>query len=184
MIKIREYEVKNNVEELSVEQFETVAGITNDLGLDYLDKQMQIFEFLGVPPEAWEDMEVDEFKKAVEEFNATEPKDYEFTSEIEIDGYTYKSFDKEFSLTIKDLKLIEKAVKTDGKKWMATSLAVIFKRTDLTKAEHYASAHIKQKAKLFKDVNASIAIPFIQYIGKQLNTALEQKVDEVTEGVE
>lgn len=178
MIKVREYEVKNSIDELTVEEFETVAGFTNDTSLDYLDKQLSIFEYLGVPPEVWEDMEVDEFKKIVNDLNQPYGKELEFQPTIEIDGYTYRAFDDEFSLTIKDLKFIERAVKKDGKKWMALSMGIIFKREDLTKTEHYTDAHIKQKAKLFKDIKANIAMPYIQYIGKQLNEALEVRANE------
>ena len=49
MIKINDYEVKNTVEELTVKEFEEVAAIQSDAGLDYVEKQIKVFTTLGVP---------------------------------------------------------------------------------------------------------------------------------------
>jgi hypothetical protein len=184
MIKVRDYEIKSSIDELTVGQFEVVSGIMNDMGLGKVDKYVQIFEFLGLPESIWDDMETKEFTKLVSDYNEPYGKEMDYQPTIEIDGYTYRAFTDEFSVTIKDMKFIEAAVKADPKKWVAESLAVIFKREDLSKTEHYDTAHLKHKAKLFKEIKAVIAIPYIQYIGKELNTALESKIDESTESVE
>jgi hypothetical protein len=184
MIKIREYEIKNTVDELTITEFEKVSSFMNDTAVLKLEKYISIFEYLGLPEDVWDDMEIEEFTKAVDDFNEPHNNKLDFQPTIEIDGYTYRAFTDEFKVTIKDMKHIESAVKKDKAAWMAYSLAVIFKREDLTKTEHYDQAHLKQKAKLFKDLKAAIAIPYVNFVGQELNSALEVKTDEATEIVE
>ena len=78
MIKIKEYEVRNTVEELTVSEFEKIASIQNDLGLDYVEKQIQVFTTLGVPEEIFDDMDIREFKDYVRQFNDVPAKEYPF----------------------------------------------------------------------------------------------------------
>jgi len=46
---------------------------------------------------------------------------------------------------------------------------VMFKREDLTPAEHYADAHIKHKAKFICKMTADISIPYVMYIANKVN---------------
>ncbi len=43
-------------------------------------------------------------------------------------------------------------------------MALMFKRTDLTNAEHYDPAHLKHKAKLFSKLKADISIPYLTFL--------------------
>jgi hypothetical protein len=55
----------------------------------------------------------------------------------------------------------------------------MFKRDDLTNAEHYAEAHLKLKAKLIKGLKADIAIPFLMFIANKIKAQLpEPETDE------
>ena len=64
-------------------------------------------------------------------------------------------------------------------------MSVIFKRVDLSNTEHYSDSHINHKAKLFKKVNAEIALPFIGYVANKLkDTATQIKDNAPTEVVE
>ena len=173
MIKIKNYEVKNTVEELTVSEFEKVAAIQQDIGLDHFDKQIKVFTTLGVDEDIFDDMEIREFKGYVKAFNDVEPKEYEFLPEIEIEGFVYKAFDEEFKLSVRDLKHIESKVKKSPNSYMAFMLAVIFKRTDLSKSEHYDNAHLKHKTELFGKLPAAIAVPYVTHIGKELANAMK-----------
>ena len=116
-------------------------------------------------------MDIVEFKNHVKAFNDVEPKEYPFVPEVEIEGYVYKAFDEEFKLSVRDLKHIEGRVKKG--KYMAFMLAVIFKRTDLTKTEHYDNAHLKEKERLFSKLPAAVAVPYVTHIGKELAKAMQ-----------
>jgi hypothetical protein len=58
----------------------------------------------------------------------------------------------------------------------------LFKRTDLTKAEHYADAHIKLKAKIIRELKAELAMPYLVEIGQKL--AKQMPKDEPAQVVE
>ena len=51
-------------------------------------------------------------------------------------------------------------------------MAVIFKRDDLNKPEHYDNAHLKHKEELFGKLPAAVAVPYVQQIGKELANAI------------
>ena len=93
----------------------------------------------------------------------------ELVSSLEIDGYTYVAFEEKFKLSVKDTKHIEKIMNSKHKGYISELLAVLFKRTDLTKVEHYSDAHIKLKAKLIRELKAEIAVPYLVEIGQKLS---------------
>ncbi len=52
-------------------------------------------------------------------------------------------------------------------------MAVCFKRTDLSDIEHYADAHLKHKAKLFREhLTADICVPYIMKVTELLVKSL------------
>jgi len=172
MIKIKDYEIPNQVTELSIEQFQKVSDISSDMGLAFVDKQIKIFECLGCP-DVWDEVSAKELKEFITAFNDVPKVDFEFTKEVEIDGYKYVAFTgEEFELSAKDLALIEKKIK-NGESDIAYIMAVIFKREDLDKKEHYAEAHIKQKAKLFSKQPAQIAVRYIAKVGQEASNMVE-----------
>lgn len=181
MVKIRDYEIKNDIKELTVTEFEKVSAILNDENLDKFERWADVFIYLGVPIEDVNDMEFTEFIEFVKAFNDTKVEaNLEMTKTIEVEGYTYQAYEDEFKLKVKDLKLIEKAISTNAQNYFAKLLSIIFKRTDLTNAEHYDSAHLKHKEKLFKDLNAELVVPYVVFVSKKLT----EKKDESAEVVE
>jgi hypothetical protein len=175
MIKIREWEIPNQITELTIKQFQTVSQIQNDQGYSFVEKQTKIFEYLGVP-DIWDEVSVKELKGYIDEFNEVPKVEFEYTKEIEIDGYTYRSYEGEdFELTAKDLSIIEKKIKPSESD-VSYLMAVIFKRTDLSKNEHYTEAHLKQKAKLFEDQPAEMCIKFLSKIGEEVTNVLQKNV--------
>lgn len=172
MITILNREIPNEIEELTIEQFETITDINNDTKLDPIDKHLKIFEFFGIKESEFYDIDITEFIEIVKNFNTSPKKEYPTIEEIEIDGYTYKG---QMRLTVRDTKIIEKLAIERPKGYVSEMLAVMFKRVDLTPTEHYTDAHIKQKAKLLKKENASLCIPYMLFIahkiGQQANDA-------------
>ena len=158
------YQMRNLPTELTINEFEYISEIMNNTELDYIDKFFQIFEFVGLPIDLIEELDGAKFIQLTKEFTDYQ-MDVEFIKEIEIDGYTYIAFEgDEFSPKVKDLKYVEKFIKRNPNKYVANVMAVLFKRSDLTKVEHYDEAHIKHKANLFKDLNYSTALPYIAVI--------------------
>jgi hypothetical protein len=168
MVTILGIDVPNQLNELTVQQFETITTIHANPELDAIDKHLQVFEFLGVPTIKWDDVEIEEFKDIVRNFNDIQSKP-ELVNTLEIDGYTYTAFEDQFKLSVKDTKYIEKIMHSKHKGYISELLAVLFKRTDLTKVEHYSDAHIKLKAKLIRELKAELAVPYLVEIGQKLS---------------
>ena len=179
MITILNREIPNQIDELTIEQFEAITEINNDPNLDPIDKHLKVFAYLGIPESEFWDYDVADFVVMVKDFNSMDQKDFPVVEELEIDGYIYRA---EMRLTVRDTKMIEKIALTKPKGYISEMLAIMFKREDLTPTEHYTDAHIKQKAKLIRKLNANISIPYIMFIANKIGQQV--KNDTTTQAVE
>lgn len=179
MIKIGSAKISNEINELTISQFEKLSRTMADNELDQFEKWAKIFIDLGANEDFVYDLDFEDFKKIVGDFMSTKIEaSKEFTKTIEIDGYTYQSFEDEFKLKIRDLKLIEKSISQHPENHVSRTMAILFKRTDLTNIEHESEAHIKLKTKLFQNQKSEIAIPFLAYIGEKLSETAKQIIVE------
>jgi len=174
MIKILDKEIPNLITELTVEQFENITEIGSNNEYDPIEKNLKIFDYLGVPESDFNDMEVEDFLVLVRQFNDHPNLEYPLIDTLEHEGYTYNA---KLKLTVKDTKLIEKYSLAKDKGYLSMILAVFFKREDLTKVEHYADAHLKLKAKWISKQPASIAIPYITYIGEKFKQQAPKELE-------
>lgn len=167
MIKILGRDIPNKLDELTIDQFEAVTEINNNKELEAIDKHLKIFEYLGIPEKDFWDVDISDFLAMVKDFNTLD-KDIEYPTidTIEIDGYTYTA---QMKLTVRDTKYIEKLAIEKPKHYISQMMAVMFKREDLTPAEHYAEAHIKHKAKFIAKMTADVSIPYVMYIANKIN---------------
>jgi len=175
-MKIGEVEIPNTFDELTIKQFDALNTIEADSQLSSMEKWISKFVYLGVPEDSFDDMLIDELEETVAEFNkgfAVMPN--EKTMSIEIDGYTYQSKER---IGAKDFSLIEKAWKTDTKNFSKRAMAVLFKRTDLSRTEHYTNAHLKHKEALFESQPCKIAVPYLNEIIEQITKNTEKIVSD------
>jgi F0F1-type ATP synthase delta subunit len=84
-------------------------------------------------------------------------------------------------LSVKETKLIEKIVNTKPNHYISDIMAIMFKRTDLSNTEHFADAHLKQKAKLFRTLKAEVCVPYIVFVTEKI---AEYAKANTAEGVE
>lgn len=172
MVKINyngeSYEMKNQLEELTIGEFEKISNLLNN-EQNKIEAYMDVFSILGVPQEIIDELDYDEFVSVINSFEFTAPK-LEYRQSFELDGYTYVSYTgEEFKLKVKDMSLCEKYVVQNPEAYIGEMMAILFKRNDLTKNEHYENIHIKHKAKLFREhVTADIALPFIAMFSEKL----------------
>lgn len=182
MVKILDKEIPNQLKELTVQQFEDITSVHAQQDLDAIEKHLKVFELFGLTENDFENTTIEQFKMYVKEFNNIKGKP-ELQSSIEMDGYKYTAFEgEEFKLSVKDTKHIEKVMNSRHKGYISEMLAILFKRDDLTKTEHYDSAHIKHKAKQIRELKAELAVPFLVEIGQKLSK--EMKRNEAPEIVE
>lgn len=165
-----DYQLKKNLNEFTIGEFEKLSSIINNESLDRIDRYIQIFALLGIPSEIVEDLDSKVFFDLVSKWSVNEElSETEMQKEIEINGRTYQSFDTEFNLNVKQIKLIEKYIKIDMSAYIGELMAIIFKDTQLTSNEHFVDAHIKHKAKLFREnVTVDIAMPYLNYFGGEI----------------
>ena len=181
MVEIAGYNIPNEPHELTIEQFDRINFITSNQELDEIEKWIEKFKYLGVDESVFDDMQMEEFYQLIANWNdqPTHPK--EKVLNIEIDGYTYEA--KE-SIGVRDLGMIEKVWKQNNGNFASETLAIIYKRADLSKTEHYAPAHIKHKTSLFKKQPSSLVIPYIIDVLEKLTKTTQQIKNAVTEELE
>ena len=175
MIQMFGVEIPNHLNELTVQQFDELNKIENNQELDTIEKWIEKFIYLGVPDKAFDKMELEEFTNYIKEFNKSEVPSGEKVTELVIDKYTYHANE---TIGVKDLGLIEKIYRGQDDNFCAQTLAILFKRTDLTRTEHYAPAHLKFKVNVMKKQNAEVAFPYIMEILQKIAVISEKKVEE------
>jgi hypothetical protein len=174
MVTILDKKIPNQLKELTVQQFEDITSIHAMKELDVIEKHLKVFELFGIAEDDFSDTSIEEFQKYVHDFNSIKGKP-KLKSSIEIDDYKYIAFEgDEFKLSVKDTKHIEKVMNSRHKGYISEVLAILFKREDLTKAEHYAEAHIKHKAKMIRELKSELAVPFLVEIGLKLSKEVKQ----------
>jgi len=173
-------EIPNHLNELTVQQFDELNKIENNQELDTIEKWIEKFIYLGVPEKAFDKMELEEFTQYIKEFNKSEVPNGEKVTELVIDKYTYQANE---TIGVKDLGLIEKIYRGQDDNFCAQTLAILFKRTDLTRTEHYAPAHLKFKVNVMKKQNAEVAFPYIMEILQKIAVISEKKLEEANEEV-
>lgn len=181
MIQIYGTDIPNQLDELTVEQFDYLNKIENNTELDTIEKWIEKFIYLGVPEKAFDNMELEEFANYIKIYNKSDIPSTDKVTELVIDKYTYQSSE---NIGVKDLGMIEKIYRSQDENFTAQTLAILFKRSDLTRTEHYAPAHLKLKVNLFKKQKAGIAFPYILDILQKITKITEQKVDETSEELE
>jgi len=181
MLEILGKEILHEMDELTIQQFEEITDIHANEKLDVIEKHLAVFKYMGVPEEI-EEIDFEVFKEYVDKFNRAKMPSSELLKRFEVDGYTYQAYEDDFKLTAKDTKLIEKILGNKHKGYISEVLAVLFKRTDLSKTEHYTDAHIKQKAKLIRELKAEVAIPYLVAVANKINNHV-QKSNEDSEVV-
>jgi len=181
MVEILGKQIPNEMDEITIQQFEGITDIHANAELDNVEKHLEVFKFMGVSDEI-EDVDFEVFKEYINKFNSAKVPSSVLLKSFEVDGYTYKAYDEDFKLTAKDTKVIEKILGNKHKGYISEVLAVLFKRVDLSKVEHYTDAHIKHKAKLIRELKAEVAIPYLVAVADQINKHVE-KLNEPSEVV-
>jgi hypothetical protein len=148
------FELPSTFDELTVEQFEEITSIINQ-NTEETEKWSSILIYLGLPESALNHIQADDFIDIIKEYTTSFDTEAQLIEQIEVDGHIYEWTG---GLTIKDLQLIEAAVRRG--RFLLRSMAILYKRSDLSFKEHYEHAHIDHKMKLFKEnqIKARLAL--------------------------
>lgn len=164
------YKLKNSADEFLIKEFEHICSILNDTERHHVDKWSEILVYLGVPQDLVDNLDGFEFLEIIKNFNIDDTQySPEIIKDIEIDGIKYQAYDETFKLTVREMTLIEAAVKKNKDRFLGDILAIIYKRTDVDKEITYDKAHIHHKAELIrKNITANVAMPILAFLGKKL----------------
>lgn len=165
MITVFDREIPNKMSELTIEQFEKISQILNNQEFDNVEKYVEMFKYLGIEEKLWDDYPFSEFIELVKTFNLDSYTPSEPVASIELEGFTYNA---EMRLSVKETKLIEKIVNGKPNNYISDILAIMFKRSDLSNTEHFADAHLKHKAKLFRTQKAELCVPYIVFVTEKI----------------
>jgi len=190
MLKIKSgdtvFELKNSLDEFLIGEFQHICTILNDTDVTKtkIDKWSEVFIFLGLPREICEELDAFYFIEIMKSFELIGDTSEEMINEFQIDGYTYVSFDDKLKITIKEMAFIESFIEKGDMSYVSDMMAVLFKRTDLTRVEHLDKAHIKQKSKLIKEnIKANVAMPYVSFLFKKLMINVDVTQDLINGGI-
>ena len=171
------FELRNEAAEIKLHEFNKIHNILSIDKLGHFEKYTEVFKVLGVPEDVIDAMEIEQFVELIKMFNDIARPSNETTQSFEIDGYTYTAYTgDEFKFTAKDLVMIERGFKQGVGSVPAFILAVVFKRDDLTKKEHYDPTHINHKAKLFSEhLYMDVALPYLGLVTKRVIKQVENE---------
>ena len=166
------YNLRNELDELTVGEFEKISSILNDTEKNLLDKWAEVFTLLGVPQDIIDYFDAETFVSVIKQFNFINEKKTLKTIEkvITVDNVDYVAYDgDEFKMTVKQLCLIEDFIKKNSNRYLGDILAVIYKSVNIDDNMHFDKAHIKHKAELFrKELSAKYAMPLLVYLSKKI----------------
>lgn len=172
-LKEVDYNLKTSASDFSLGEYESILTIINSTDEDF-EKYANLLVSVGLPIEVVDNLEIKDFMSVLKQFTQSFDDISQYTSNfsktIEIGNKIYTSYtDDEFKLKVKELKLIEKFITRNPNAYLSEIIAVVFKDNDLTNTEHYTDAHIRHKAKLFREhVTLDIALPYIIYFSKEI----------------
>lgn len=174
LVQGSEFTLKNKISDFTIGEFENISSIFADENVDKIDRYSQLFILLGIPSDTIDDLEISEFFNLVEKYSDNNDLEIDYLAkekqqEIEINGRIYRAYDETFKMNVKQMRLIENKIKNSSTKYIGDLMAIIFKDVHLSNNEHYVEAHLKHKAKLFREnITADVALPYVGFFSKEL----------------
>lgn len=173
-IKGVEHQMKSDANELTIKEYEKLSSILNDENTQNIEKYFKAFINLGMDEDVLDSLDGFSFLKIIKEFKEIMMPVGDIVKEITLNGRTYSCYNEEFFFSVKDMKMIEIAIKRNPTEYIGDLMSIIYKDNELTKVEHYDAAHLKYKAKMIREqVTYDVALPIITKFSKQLIESLE-----------
>jgi hypothetical protein len=152
--------------EITIKQLDRIAEIF-EAETTEIEQWILVVSFLaGIPKSVVEDWPMDDFMVICNQLFTRLPEPQAAVDTILLDGYTYQLTPYDY-LTAKESAMVEKIFTKNTRDRFAQVLAIIFKREDLSKTEHFTNAHIKYKAELFGSLKADTMIGHLSKFGIQ-----------------
>lgn len=159
--------LKNLWEEITIGEFEKSMEIQEEFqGYEYW---LELFNVLGLTRKFVDAIDLNALIELIKDFKKAKKISKEYIPTFDHDGYTYRAYEGgDYKINAREFADMEKLMRRNLNKSVASIMAIIFKREDLSEAEHKASGHLKHKETIFRDnMPMHIALPYIMLIGKK-----------------
>lgn len=179
MIKIRNYEVKNTLEELTINEYGLLTECLNSKK-NSLDKFIDAIIICGLKDEeTLSELSLVELKEFISSLSLAEVGS-KLQRTIEMNGREYEAYKvgEPFVFSAKALAYMQNVIQNKQFRFMDDLCAIIFKDVELTYKEHFTDAHIKHKRSLFSDLPASIIVPYVSLLMVEIASQAKSKEEE------
>lgn len=164
-----EVQVKNELNELTIKDFEKISSVINNKETGMFEKWSELFLYLGITQELIDEMDATEFIQVASEYNNIDTTSGEIVKSFKINDVEYVAFDEKFKMSVKEMTMIEAAIKKNPERYIGEVMAIIYKNTSLDKNLNYDKAHLHFKAELFrKELTFDKALPIVNYISQRV----------------
>ena len=150
----QDFLIKSSLEEFTLNEFCDLTIILSNDTMMAPQKWTAIIEYLGIPFELLEKMEITQLGEIVQELSFVSKDNKTSITEFEHNGYKYELSnlkDGKLSLSTKEYKFLTDLSINNKNDFIIYALAFLFRRIDLSDVEHYSNAHIDHKVQIFKD---------------------------------
>ena len=160
------FSIKNEFNEITIGEFETITELLNDKNKDNFEKFYSVFILLGIDVDMLDQIDLNGFSTLINEWKDFGDLDIDsFVRTVEFDGVTYSAYEegKEFKFTVKMMRQINAINKTDIK--YSDVLSVIFKNDETDDKE--------VKSELFNNITCDIALPYIIKYNSEIMNSID-----------
>jgi hypothetical protein len=164
----QEFSIRNQFDELTIQEFEQITKIVNNTELDIIEQYHAIFLLLGVDESSLDLINLEGFMGIIAKWEQRDQLSG-FTRTITISGDTYAAYDegKEFKFNLKLIREINKIAKEETLTY-SKILAVVFQDIEKCKTQEC----FDYKSDIFNEVTCDIALPYILDYNDEIKNSL------------
>jgi hypothetical protein len=184
MIKIRNSEIRNQITEFSVKEFQETCDILQDpTEISEVNKWIRLMEYLGVSSEDISLVTTEELKELAKNFCKVEKIYDSFPEAIHLNGEKYNILINDTNIPVKVLMEIEKNMKITGRFDIGHAIAHIIKKDGISYQEHTSQEHIDMKMALIREQPIAELIGLSAKIAAFLTEKFALLVNDATKNV-
>ena len=160
----KSFNVINELNELKVSKFKELLGITTNLKMSNINKEIALIGLLSDKSMTEEDLDcidMDEFDGLMKKLNMSEANDLTIKESVEYDGvgYKLKGNPEDFKFSVAQMNNISKAMAMDTNDYIHKMMSFIYVSDDTS---------AKQREDVFYDnMTMDVVIPFIMILSKK-----------------
>jgi hypothetical protein len=156
--------IPTSIKEFTIAQFEKLIVLMNKAEITEEERYYELFLYLGISEDDLDMMDIGEFRTLIGKYrDLTDLGESKLKKSFKFQGKKYEAFTgKEFRLTVRHSKLIEKYMISDPFHYLAEFCAIIFVEEGVSISEAKTDAYIKEKANAFREaLKVEVVLPYL-----------------------